>query len=94
MSTIPKQRNGSVIINTTGTTYAVFTTLADIRTMFNDNTIIAPNVTVSVTNGDFDANAKWIVGTAWQGNNLMLRFDSNATGAMRVNYEISISKNN
>lgn len=62
--------------------------------MFNDNTIIAPNVTVSVTNGDFDANAKWIIGTAWQGNNLMLRFDLNATGAMRVNYEISISKNN
>lgn len=69
-------------------------TLAEIRTMFNDTSINGTNIIVSATNGDFDYNATWVTATAWQGNNLMINFNQATSANIRVNYAISIVRNN
>lgn len=94
VGTIPKQRTGTVVIQGTGTTYAQLSTLAAIQAMFEDTSLIAPNITVAVTNGDFSTNSVWITATAWQGSNLMINFNQATSGAVRVNYTISVMRNN
>ena len=89
-SRIVEQKAGSIVVNNSNTSYATFMTLAQIRTLFNNNNLTAEDIILTATNGDFSFNSIWIIGTAWSGNNLTIRFDTNMTKNLRVNYVISI----
>jgi len=89
-SRIVEQKAGSIVVNNSNTSYATFMTLAQIKTLFNNDNLIAEEIILTATNGDFSYNSIWIIGTAWVGNNLTIRFDSNMTKNLRVNYVISI----
>jgi hypothetical protein len=90
-SRIVEQKAGSIIVNNSNTSYATFMTLAQIKTLFNNDNLTAEEIILTATNGDFSYNSIWIIGTAWVGNNLTIRFDSNMTKNLRVNYVISIN---
>ena len=89
-SRIVEQKAGSIVVNNSNTSYATFMTLAQIKTLFNNNNLRGEDIILTVTNGDYSYNSIWIIATAWVGENLTIRFDTNMTKNLRVNYVISI----
>lgn len=68
--------------------------IEDIREMFGDDTLETTDVTVSVTNGDWDP-AKYVVrGSSWQQRQLLVHFDSNlgAGSPIRINSAITVKQ--
>lgn len=87
-------RQDTRIVNGTGVNYVVLLYINDIREMFGDDTLETTDVTVSVTNGDWEAAPYVVRGSSWQEKQLLVHLDSNLGAGLpiRINSEITVKQ--
>lgn len=94
-SKIPRVRQDTWVVNGTGVNFVVLLYINDIREMFKDQSILANEVTVVASNGDWGSSPHVIKGTAWQEEKQLLVFlDDNLASGMpiRINSTITVKQ--
>lgn len=87
-------RQDTRIVNGIGVNYVVLLYIEDIREMFGDDTLETTDVTVSVTNGDWDPAQYVVRGSSWQETQLLVHLDNNLGSGLpiRINSTITVKQ--
>lgn len=87
-------RQDTRIVNGTGVNFVVLLYINDIREMFGDDTLETTDVTVSVTNGDWEPAPYVVRGSSWQKTQLLVHLDSNLGAGLpiRINSAITVKQ--